>query len=184
MVKVADDAEVPAARQEERATVGEHSASTEPVDGVPPDPFTDTPEPSERTARRRLTNVRHAASQSRRFLTAVLGEAGLATAVVNDAQTVVSEFVIEALARGRPPRFLDVRIGQDELRIELVAEGRCEPLDADASRQISTDLVARITVSSGSRPITDGRVWWALLPVQSPIVLPASSRDEAGSVER
>ena len=191
MVQVADGAQVPAARSsdvaaraEKRPVAVEPDLEVAPERDVPPDPFTvSVAQPSERTARRHLTDARAAASQARRFLTAVLGEAGVSNATVHDAHTLVSEFVIEALGRGRPPRTLDVTISETQVRIELAAEGRCEPIDADVSRQIRTDLVARVAASSGTRPIKDGRVWWGVLEVASPVALPARPVNQTRSFE-
>jgi hypothetical protein len=168
MVRVADGADVPAARQPVRpsSTVSDTADPSEAAVDIPPDPFTAAAVPQDRSATRRLTSVRSAASQARRFLTAVLGEAGMPTSTVSDAHTVVSEFVVEALARGRPPRQIRVDINADELFVELLAEGRCDPIDADDSRHMSTDLVAMISPASGSRPISDGRIWWARLPIR------------------
>jgi hypothetical protein len=109
---------------------------------------------------------RDAAAQARRFVSAQLGDVG--TGVVDDARSVVTELVVEALSRGRMPRNLSLGLGPRHLRLELRAEGRLPPLAVVTDRRASQELVERLCVSSGSRPLGDGRRWWAVLDRQPP----------------
>jgi hypothetical protein len=107
--------------------------------------------------------ISQSSSQARRFASRTLRLLDARPDLVVDTQSVVSELVLEAMARRRRPSTLTIVSGPTRVRVELVAEGRCPPLPEPSDRAVSRELVAQLTVTHGSRPIRDGRRWWAVL---------------------
>jgi hypothetical protein len=110
-----------------------------------------------------FTGAREAAADARRFVADELSRQRVDPETVEDVRTVATELVVEALSRGRMPRRLVLASGPRHVRLDLRAEGRCPPLPVDTHRRTSQEIVDGLCVSAGSRPLDDGRLWWAVL---------------------
>jgi hypothetical protein len=110
-----------------------------------------------------FAGAREAAADARRFVVDELAQRDVRPETVDDVRTVATELVVEALSRGRMPRRLVLACGPRHVRVDLRAEGRCPPLAVDTHRRTSQEIVDGLCVATGSRPLDDGRRWWAVV---------------------
>ena len=101
------------------------------------------------------------AAVARRIVGDRLRDWGL-TGAVEDARTVTSELVTNAVVHAGGPAGLWVGVLGDQMRIE-VADSSAVMLGADTAWGMGLTIVDRLSLSWGARPHADGKVVWSEL---------------------
>jgi signal transduction histidine kinase len=106
--------------------------------------------------------------QARAQARAALDEWSLHPDVVDAVVTVLSELAANALAHGRPPLSVRVRLAYGTVVVEVGDAGGRQPrhrrAEVDDETGRGLELVSLVAARWGSRPTGDGKVVWAEIP--------------------